>query len=192
MSTDERVANSLAEVYFYLMATPCAGCGRGPLKGGDARRISSDAAPLRVEVATQCAACERAERLEFSLPRGTGVDPETRLPTVNPGSDPSTLIDVVSWVMLFRVVTHQAAGVADKANARRLGLEAAQCLEEALKFFEPSSDVPPDRAFFSEASRQRFQQSPQDYSRQRLIAFRQKLPAMSRMRMKASEDGARG
>lgn len=188
----EKIANSLAEVYFYFMATPCAACGRGPLKGGDARRMSADAVPLRVEVVAACASCGRAERMEFTLRHGTGMDPQTRLPTINPGAEPSTLLDVVAWVMLFRVVTHAAASATDKVEARRLGLEAAQCLEEALKFFDPDSDIPPPHAFFSEVSLQRFRQSPQDYSRQRLLALRQKLPSLSRMRARTQPPEERG
>jgi hypothetical protein len=59
---------------------------------------------------------------------------------------------------------------------RRLNLLAGCCLDEALKFFDADNDVPPEDAFFSDASRQQFRDRPERFTRQRIIDLRSQLP----------------
>ncbi|MCC7292772.1 MAG: hypothetical protein IT449_11995 [Phycisphaerales bacterium] len=182
------MAHSLGEAYLYLMVTPCATCGKGPLAGGDAKRVDTPAGrPLCVAIDAACGACNRSLRLRFELPHGTGVDAGTGLPTINPTDEPSRLIDVAQYLTLFRVITERAARTKDKQESRRLGLEAAQCLQEALKFYEADNDLPPSAALFAEPSRRRLADHPQEFSRQRLLDLRAKLPAMSLIRAGASQ-----
>lgn len=188
MSTQRLVAHSLAEAYFYLMITPCDGCGKGPLKGSDAVRSGGDSPVLSVEIEATCGACNRQSKLRFHLPHGTGVDEGTGLPNVNPTDEPSGIIDAGQWLTLFRVITVKAAETKDKADSRRLGLEAAQCLEEALMFYEEDNDLPPGSACFVESSRRRLADHPQEFSRQRLINLRAKLPSINVMRARAAQD----
>lgn len=188
MSRTPLVAHSLAEVYLYLMAEACDGCGRGPLKGSDAvKREDPACQTLTVAVEVTCGACHARREWLFSLPHGLGVDEQTGLPTVNPTEKPSRLIDVAQWLTLFRVITTQASRSTDKAEARRLGLEAAQCLEEALKFYENDDDLPPDSAFFHPASRERFRNYPQEFSRRRLLDLRAKLPSLKTMQARVAD-----
>ncbi|MCG3129606.1 MAG: hypothetical protein FLDDKLPJ_00340 [Phycisphaerae bacterium] len=182
---DAITANSLAEVHLYLLATPCPDCGRGPLQGGDGRRVSEPAGPLELTIPIVCAACARTRELRAVLPRGTGIEGE--VVALNPTDEPSGILDVAQWVTLFRMITAKAAAVADRAEARRLGLEAAQCLEEALKFYRQDSDLPPPEAFFSEASRRRMSEHPAEFSRQRLVDLRARLPSTRRMRDQLAE-----
>jgi hypothetical protein len=185
-------ARSLAEAYLYLMATPCAACSRGPLKGADARpyrAVPTQKHPPPVnlwQIEATCAACQAVTTATFRLPGspdGVAGGESADAAVVNPTDEPSRILDVGQWIMLFRMITEAASRETDKIQARHLGLEAAQCLEEALKFFdEPDNDLPPPEALFTEASKQRFRKSPEQFSRRRLIDLRAKLPTTSVMR----------
>jgi hypothetical protein len=103
--------------------------------------------------------------------------------TISSVEEPSRILDVGQWIMLFRMITEAAGKKTDKARTRHLGLEAAQCLEEALKFYDDlDNDLPPPEAFFTEASRERFKTHPEQFSRRRLVELRSKLPNLSVMR----------
>lgn len=177
-------AHSLAEVYLYLMVTPCRECGRGPLRGGDARAVRQDwGLGLVVDVA--CGTCQAQTRPMFEVPpdqlAAAKKLPPDAVATVNPTDQPSQIIDVAGWVTLFKVIVERAAKTGDKVEARKLGYEAAQCLEEALKFYDDDNDLPPDSAFFSEASRRRYRDHPDKLARSRLINLRAKLPTLDAM-----------
>jgi len=96
---------------------------------------------------------------------------------VNPTAEPSQILDLGQWLTLFRMLTETAGHEASMTDARRLSLEAAQCLDEALKFYDDAdNDVPPVEAFFGEDSRDRFKAHPEQFSRRRLLHLRSKLP----------------
>ncbi|HNQ24794.1 MAG TPA: hypothetical protein PKK06_17065 [Phycisphaerae bacterium] len=175
-------ANSLAEVFLSLLVTPCATCGRGPLQGDAARRVSGEGAELVLAVPVTCAACRAVSAPQFRLPHGIGADKPGSPGCFNPTPEPSTLIDLGQWLTLFRTIVHQAERTTDKQEARRLGLEAAQCLDEALKFYrDPDNDLPDDDAFWCETSRQRFRESPEQFSRKRQLELRARLPSLAAM-----------
>ena len=188
MAGERLVAHSLAETYLYLMVTPCADCSKGPLNGSDAVTATGESSAFRVEIDVTCGQCDWQSRFSFRLPHGTGVEQGKGLPTLNPTDDPSGIIDAGQWLTLFRVITAKAAETSDKADARLLGLEAAQCLEEALKFYEQDNDLPPPGSCFVESSRRRLADHPQEFSRQRLLDLRAKLPNLSLMRARARQD----
>ena len=48
MSDFPLVAHSLAEAYLYLMATPCAACGQGPLRAAGGTEVEPDKPELHV------------------------------------------------------------------------------------------------------------------------------------------------
>ncbi len=215
MSDESLVVHSLAEAYLYLMATPCCSCGRGPLKGADSQRVAGaeprgvwdrlsslsldrlesrshrlkPAAHWQIEVT--CAACQSDTTLVFQLQGFAEAAPgpeagETAV--VNPTDEPSHIVDVGQWIMLFRMITEAASKETDKTQARHLGIEAAQCLEEALKFYdEVDNDLPPPEAVFTDASRERFRKVPQQFSKRRLIDLRSKLPSAAAMRASLSQ-----
>lgn len=187
MSDERRVAHSLAEVYLYLLATPCPACGKGPLEGTDPEEVE-EAPHVRMTVTARCRACHAERAMEFALPEGKGTDADGGPPVFNPTDAPSEIVDVAQWIVLFGTITEAAGRESDRQQARRLGLEAAQCLDEALKFFtDPESDVPPPEAFRLESSKARFREHPQFFSRQRLIGLRGKLPALSKMRSRVAQ-----
>lgn len=187
MAGEPLVAHSLAEAYFYIAAMPCQDCDAGPLKGSDARRTSAEDDELAVSIDVCCRVCGAEQSMLFALPHGLGTH---RQPAItNPTAEPSSIIDVGQWIMLFRVITEAAAKEKNKVEVRRLGLEAAQCLEEALKFYDKDNDLPPSEAFFTESSRRRLQEHPQQFSRQRLLDLRSKLPTMAKMRARLADTG---
>jgi hypothetical protein len=100
---------------------------------------------------------------------------------VNASDRPSRIIDVAQWLILFRTIGEAASRTTDKVEARRLGYEAAQCLEEALKFYEPDNDLPPATAFFHESSRDMRCAHPEEFSRERMVGLRNRLPTLDVM-----------
>jgi len=187
MAQPSLVAHSLAETYLFLMVRTCCACGRGPLRGDDAKRISAEGRELVLSMAVRCEACSATEELRFQLPFGTGVTPDGAPACVNPTQHCSRIIDVAQWITLFRTITEAASRETDKAQARHLGLEAAQCLEEALKFYDDeANDLPGPDAFFHDSSRERFRAVPESFSRQRLLHLRSKLPSTEVMRQALS------
>jgi hypothetical protein len=90
------------------------------------------------------------------------------------------------------MIIEAATRETDKTQARHLGIEAAQCLEEALKFYDDvGNDLPPPEAFFTEVSRERFRDAPEQFSKRRLIGLRAKLPSMRVMRRSITSRGKR-
>lgn len=191
MAAAPLVAHSLAEAYLYLMASACEACGRGPLKGGPARPVAApDNNGFIVAIGAACGSCGAARDLLFRLPGAPDAKPPASGAVVNPTDDPSRIIDIAQWLTLWRVITEAAARESDKVQARHLGLEAAQCLEEALKFYDDDNDLPPAEALFHDASRRRLQEHPEQFSRQRLLELRAKLPTTAAMRASVERPGA--
>ena len=204
MNDEPLVAHSLAEAYLYLKATPCASCGRGPLEASDAPPADAQdkEEDLTVTLTVTCGACQSVATRTFQLPGrvacpsrrrrhgGATLDHATESESaviVNPTDEPSQILDVGQWIVLFRMISEAAGREADKSRARRLGIEAAQCLEEALKFYdELDNDLPPPEAFFHNASRERFRRAPEQFSKRRLIELHSKLPITSTARSRQS------
>lgn len=197
MPDETLVTHSLAEAFLYLMATSCPSCGQGPLKGEDVRPVgasqcpvgeggreeSEDGADRLWQITVTCAACKSVTAPTFQLPGNLVEVPAGEAAVVNPTDEPSRILDVGQWIMLFRMIVERAARETDKIQARHLGIEAAQCLEEALKFYDDAdNDLPPPEALFTEPSRTRFRKAPEQFSRRRLIDLRAKLPSASAMR----------
>ena len=86
------------------------------------------------------------------------------------------IIDVGQWIALHRVLIEAATNKVDAAKARYLYLQAAQCLDEAMKFYEEAEDLPPESAFFVDVSKQRLNESSEQFSKKRLIDLRGRLP----------------
>lgn len=187
MPDDPLPAHSLAEAYLYLMASRCPSCGRGPLKGSDARAVPEAVRAITVGVTVTCDACDAVTESIFQLSSRPKTEDLTAPAVVNPTNEPSLILDVGQWITLFRMIVEAADREADKVQARHLGLEAAQCLQEALKFYDdPDNDLPPPEALFIEASRRRFREQPQQFSKRRLIELRSKLPSVAKMRARLS------
>jgi hypothetical protein len=184
----ELPAHSLAEAYLYLMAQSCAHCRRGPIRAERAEKSPADS-PVEslVTLSANCATCGRTADFVFRLPAESPTDVPAHGPVVNPTDEPSHILDVGQWLTLFRMIAEAAARETRKPEARHLGLEAAQCLEEALRFYDdPDNDLPPPEAFFTSTSRDHFRDHPHHFSRRRLLELRSKLPSLDAMRQAIS------
>jgi len=183
MSDAPLLAHSLAEACLYIMATPCPSCGRGPLRDGEPGPIEDAAPGFTVSVPATCGSCQAVTRLRFQLPAPPQAVPAYQVPVVNPTNEPSQIVDLAQWITLFRMMTENAGKEEDKAAARMLSLGAAECLDEALKFYDDAdNDLPPVEAFFGKDSRDRFKAHPEQFSRRRLLHLRSKLPTPWPMR----------
>jgi len=186
MSEHSLVAHSLGEAYYYVMVQRCAHCGDGALVGGDGRRLPDEGGSVRVDIDAVCQGCAAATLFSFRLPDDSSLSRTSGPTLISTTNEPSGLIDVAQWITLFRVAAEAAATETDKQAARLKGIEAAQCLEEALKFYDdPENDLPPESALLSDESRRRFREHPEQFSRRRLVELRAKLPAMHVMQRTA-------
>ena len=177
-------AHSLAEAHLFLLANPCDSCGRGPVRGAEGTRIPDATEDrLLLEVSGRCDACSATSSRRFRLP--PGVSGATAV--INPTDEPSRILDVAQWLTLFRMIVEAADREKDKVQARHLGIEAAQCLEEALRFYG-EDDAPDPSGFFLDSSRKHLAEHPQQFSRQRLLGLRAKLPTLVAMQATLSRE----
>ena len=190
MPDSQLVARSIAEAHLYLMVTPCAACNQGPLRGGGGEWHRGRDGEAVLSMSVECAACRATTTQTFTLPNEDDADVGTEGSVINPTDEPSHIIDVAQWLTLFRMLTEAAGKEPDKIRARQFGIEAAQCLEEALKFYdEADNDLPPPEALFHASSREHFEKNPEHFSRQRLINLRSKLPSRSVSQTRRSKGG---
>jgi len=183
MPQDPLLAHTLAEAYLYFLATPCSSCGQGPVrKTGAAPDGGSDPDDSRLlRVRAKCDTCQAEVTQAFKLTVGSDRVDHAAPAVINPTDEPSCLLDVGQWTTLYKMLLEAAEHDSDSIQARRLRIEASQCLDEALKFYtDPDNDLPPLEALFTDASRERFREYPQQFSRRRLIESRSKLPTETR------------
>lgn len=176
--------HSVAEAYLLLMVTPCEACGKGPLQAADHESVDLGGASAR-RMAARCQACDHSHEFLFDLSDVQELDPSgaaSDLPCINPTEESSRAIDLAQWLMLFEAIVRAADQQSDPAESRRLGYEAAQCLEEALKFYPPSpAEWPDESAFFHAWTLERFAGHRHLFARTRLVDLRRKLPTLTQM-----------
>lgn len=175
-------ARSIPERHFYLMVLACDQCGKGAYSLVSTERTPEQDADIWY---VRCKQCGQGRRLLFD-PKELVVDEATAaassLPEVNPTDQPSRLIDAGQWLALFYKILSAASAEKDRKEAQRLGYEATLCLEEALKFYHPDSDLPPAEALWVESSRQGLKERPNLFLRQKLLEMKEKLPNLQVMR----------
>ncbi|MFO0972641.1 MAG: hypothetical protein U1A27_04250 [Phycisphaerae bacterium] len=167
-------AHSVAEIGLYFILTPCPSCGRFALRP---RGLPGppDESHVAHWLTAGCAACLRDYPSVFLIEPAPVVEPAGAPlpPVINPTFAPSRLIDLLGWIILYR---HYVEQTAQPVDARRMTLVAAQCLDEALKFYPRGAAAPPVEAFFSARSRERFRTHPREFDRTIVLAHRQRLP----------------
>ena len=193
---DLPVLHSLTEASLYVMLVPCTACG-----GAVWPRLTESAGPdeeSRLTLPVTCQNCGQTGKLTFDVAR---VDPAEaagglqawaerwqtgQMPALNPTAEPSRVIDVAGWLMLYEMLSdagRTTGGPPDMADAgllRRLQIQAGDCLTEALKFYDIDNDLPPEDAFFSAAHRRQFRDHPELFLRQRLTSLRLTMPMARR------------
>jgi len=174
MSGDALRAHSLVEACLYLRVIPCPLCRNGSL---DAGMPEQGADPGTVRFVATCRNCGAADVYCFRVAEApTRVDPVSSSAAISRDDAPSEIIDAVQWVTLAEIMLESAEDTPDAAERRWRRIRAAQCLDEALKFYEPGNELPPAAALFAEASRAAVRDFPQRYARSRLVARREELP----------------
>jgi hypothetical protein len=182
--------HSVAEAYLLLMVTPCAACGKGPLEAASHEAVDLDGTPGRRMLA-RCKVCGGEQTFVFDLGDADAADAGS-LPRINSSDRPSQAIDLAQWLMLFEAIVRAADQQTDPAESRRLGYEAALCLEEALKFY-PAGDAewPEESSFFQDWTRARFREHRHIFARTRLIGLRGRLPSRGRMEQRLAGEASR-
>ena len=167
--------HSVAEAFLCVMVRPCRVCGKGPLSAvGDIKRVGESVCSWQLDA--QCKACRAPESLQFNIdpvPSRQGAESSV----INSTPHRSEAIDLLGWLTLYRTIVATVKSAANPAEARKLASEAAQCLDEALKFYTMENELPPEDAFFSDESRRRFADHPDQFARTRWREERLKLPA---------------
>lgn len=177
--------HSVAEAYLYLMTLRCPVCGKGPVReSGELTKGRTDQEGWTLSAA--CAACSHGYMYRFNINPPTTRE-EARSDRINSTPERSLAIDLLGWLTLFQTIIAASEKETDRRTRRQLALEAAQCLNEALKFYGADNEMPPADAFFTDESRRRFHEHPQLFVRtkwqqRRLILPDDKVRTQSRDR----------
>jgi len=174
-------AHSWAEAHLYLKVTPCEQCSQGPW---EVRPEGQD--PGSGKVRARCLHCgaekdfifECSPSVESEGPDAAAVRQlqDSDIELVNASSEASRIIDVAQWLSLFSLFVETASKTSDKAESRRVSFLAAQCLDEAMKFYGEDDELPPQSALFTDSAREAFAKHPERFARSRLRDMRNKLP----------------
>ena len=176
MSRNVIRAHSVAEAYLYLLVQSCPTCKHGSLEPDPP--VLAEETPL-VQMTAACRNCSMCEEYHFQVDGPvSSVDPLSDTGPINSSGQKSEIIDVVQWISLANLLVETGESTPDKTEQRWRKYRAAQCLEEALRFFPADSEVPVETAFFSEKSRETFRNHPQRFTRERVLALRARLPAV--------------
>jgi len=176
MTRDLPVAlvHSIAEAYLYLMTRHCPLCGKGLVRErGQITRGNADEDAWTLAAA--CAACQNDCVAHFKI-QPTPTREQAQSDKINPTADRSQAIDLLGWLTLFQSILSASEKETDRQAARQLAYEAAQCLDEAMKFYDADDEIPREDAFFNEDSRQRFLEHPQYFARSKWRQRRLMLP----------------
>jgi hypothetical protein len=135
-------------------------------------------------VEAKCPDCGKREEFLFDVSEFYG-DPDTyQSLRVNPTESPSRAIDLEGWTRL--ALFYLALGARAEAEADRVQTEymAAQCLDEGLKMFSPSEEMPPEDAFFmtAEESGRRTLREQESFRRGNILELRKRLPPTEELR----------
>jgi hypothetical protein len=171
-------AHSLTEAQLYLKITACKKCSPEPAGMGKLNQHAQSSGNMSVvRVRGQCSGCCAAQELDFALEQEIAAPAQGHAPAINLTEKRSQIIDVGQWLTLSQLFIQESQSEKNRSKARLLNLQAAQCLSEALKFYDDSdNDLPPSDALFCASSRRRFHEFPQQFSRGRLISEKRKLP----------------
>lgn len=168
-------AHAPGEMRFYLMVTSCAACGQGPLAPEEQDLPAADTeADRQATVQARCHHCGAEQAFAFRWEHVVAPDADAT-DRVNPGAAPSRIIDLGQWVGLYYQLADAAEANDSPSEHRRIANQAYVCLAEALKFYG-DGEMPPETAFFSEATAEAYHQHPETYARTRLRELQARLP----------------
>ncbi len=174
------------ELPYLLSVLPCTACGKGPMSLTEDGQEAPEPG-RRIDARVRCGVCDARRTLAVLCDEPVG-EGWPACEEINPTDEPSRVVDLAQWLALFYTLIEQAAGRESRAETRSAGFRAALCLDEALKFYEPDSDLPPESAFFHDASVRAYRRAPEKYTRQRLRDMKSKLPALDAMAARVAAD----
>ena len=184
--------HSVQEEYFYLMVHPC-GCG-GAWQS-ESQNVDEDGPRVTHHVTARCAACGTGQTFHFQLDAPVG--PKGPIRQVNPTDEPSRAIDLAGWMDLARFYLGRIDRLQQAVERAQSLLDARQCLEEALKFYDARREDPPASALWSKASRDKARRQGDAFQRSALVQMLDRIPPIERLRQadaldqKAFEKGVR-
>ena len=166
--------HSVAEAFLYLMTVRCPRCGDGPVReSGELTRRASEPGGWALNAA--CAKCGAAMVSHYRVePMPTHESAASDL--INPTGERSHAIDLLGWLTLFQSILTASQSQKDKKVGRQLAWEAAQCLDEAMKFYDRDNEMPGEDAFFTDDARLRFREHPEKFARSKWRQRRMMMP----------------
>lgn len=164
-------AHSVAEAYLYAKVTACPRCRRGMLT--PIEDLTHDDSAWRLPC--ECQRCRKSITLRFRIdPQPSRASAQSKV--INPTDQPSRAIDLLGWLNLFQQIVTAAGRANDRVAGRELAIEAAACLDEALKFYDENNEMPPPAAFFTDVGKAALRDHPQKFARSKWIDRRMTLP----------------
>jgi hypothetical protein len=173
-------AHTLTEAKLYLKVTACEKCEHAPPQvQNSAVRHQQPSNANFVQLSEPCPSCGAVRKLVFAIEQPNRARVDGRPAAINSTEKRSRIIDVGQWLTLSQLCMQESRSELDRSRARLLNLQAAQCFDEALKFYDdPDNDLPPPDAFYRDSSLRRFREFPQQFSRSRVMSEKAKLPAV--------------
>ena len=169
--------HSVQEAYFFMMVHRCE-CGGAWM--GHLEKAEGSGPGLRQRVEAACFKCKSRRSFEFIF--DTPPSPTEAIRQINPTADPSRALDVAEWMDLAQFYLGRIKRLKKPLDRAQSLLDARQCIEEALKFYQADSEDPPAEALWSDAGRAKVAANPQAYRRSSLQAMLEKIPPMERLR----------
>ena len=183
-----RSAHSILEAHLYVGLQVCPECDAGPLEvAGRSTEEHHIDDIIRLDCA--CPQCGEKAAYRFRIDSRWAVASEP--PLINPTDEPSKLIDIAQWLTLYHTVLARSKEAPDHTASRREAYQAALCVAEALKFYEPDNDLPPASAFFSDQAREQARAHPAFFARDKLLSLQTGLPDLRATQAVKSRKSAR-
>ncbi len=170
--------HSVQEEYFYMMVNPC-GCGGAWFPAGQA--IEPTDGRVRHRIEAKCSRCGKERAFPFELPGEAAPGGPAQVREINPTDEPSRAVDLAQWLDLAEFYLKRIEGLKDSVRKAQSLLDARLCLEEALKFYGPEDDAPPDEALWSDAGRKKARRHSDAFRRETLEAMLDRIPPKEKL-----------
>ena len=181
-------AHSILEAHLYVMLQVCPECDAGPLEVAD---NNTEEHHIDDIIRLDCACPECSEKTVYRFRIDSRWAAASEPPLINPTDEPSKLIDIAQWLTLYHILIARSKEASDRTASRGEAYQAALCIAEALKFYEPDNDLPPASAFFSDLAREQARSHPAFFARDKLLSMQTGLPDLRATKAVTSSKPAR-
>ena len=183
-----RLAHSILEAHLYVMLQICPECNAGPLEVADKKTEEHHIDDI---IRLDCACPECGEKAVYRFLIDSRWAAASEPPLINPADPPSKLIDIAQWLTLYHILIARSKEASGPTASRSEAYQAALCIEEALKFYEPDNDLPPASAFFTDQAREQSRAHPAFFARDKLLSLQSGLPDLRATQAVTQADSAR-